>query len=304
MKTTSILILLVTLLSCVSVQAFWSIDGYQTDGNPFSEAFTTNYESALKASNSLALFSDMLTKFKEPQEQAELEVTMGIGYNQWGGQTDDRKAIEHFGKALLHDLPPTVLLQVYSLRGDSKARVDGKRAALEDYLRGLAESLRYQLPSKPTKPPQGGLYDITYSGAGDDPVTQHYRQLIEDQARGIRQFRFEEVMIRYRDILIEDAKRVSGGDAEQIRLATETAVNDKSKIPALIALLETPNPKPPATATSGTSTVSGSQVLSAETQARLKQLEDEYRFTIKDRQITVAGGIVSQERVNQITNAL
>jgi hypothetical protein len=242
MKTTSIL--LVTLLSCVSVQAFWSIDFYQTDGNPFSEAFTTNYESALKASNSLVLFSDMLTKFKEPKEQAELEVTMGIGYNQWGGEEDDRKAIEHFGKALLHDLPPTVLLQVYSLRGDSKTRVDGKRAALEDYLRGLAECLRYQLPPKPSEDLYPHVaYSIVFIEGDNSPLTQHYRQLIEDQERGIRQSRFEEVMIRYRDILIEEAKQISGGDAEQIRLAAEAAVNDKSKIPALIALLETPNPK-------------------------------------------------------------
>src|ERR1017187_10419712 len=98
MKTTSILILLATQLSCVSVQDFWSIDFYQTDENPFSEDFTTNYESALKesqASNSLASFSDMLTKFKKPQEQAEVEITMGMGNSsEWAGCLDDRKAIE------------------------------------------------------------------------------------------------------------------------------------------------------------------------------------------------------------------
>lgn len=248
MKTPSILILLATQLSCVSVQAFWSIDFYQTDGNPFSEAFTTNYESALKesqASNSLASFSDMLTKFKKPQEQAEVEITMGMGNSsEWAGCLDDRKAIEHFGKALLHDLPPTVLVGVYLERGGCKMRLKQKEAALEDYLRGLAECLRYQLPAKP---PEDLYPHVTYSVGfvdGDDgPFTQHYRQLIEDQERGLRQYRFEELMISKRDELIEAAKQVSGGDAEQIRLAAEAVVADKSKIQPLEALLTTPNPK-------------------------------------------------------------
>ncbi len=248
MKTSYILVLLATFLSCASVQAFWSIDFYQTDGNPFSEEFTTNYEAALKisqASGSLATFSNMLTKFNKPQEQAELEVTMGIGYNQWSGCNDDRKAIEYFGKALLHDLPPTVLLQVYLLRGDSKERVDGKQAALEDYLRGLAECLRYQLPAKPPEDLYPHVaYSILFVDGDDGPFTQHYRQLIEDQERGLRQYRFEELMISKRDELIGAAKQVSGGDAEQIRLAAEAAVNDKSKIQPLVALLTTPDPKP------------------------------------------------------------
>jgi hypothetical protein len=246
-KTLPTFLLLLLVLSCASVQAFWSIDNYQTDDNPFSGEFTTNYESALKepvASNKFASFSNMLTKFKKPQEQAELEVTMGMGYDMWYPGSEARKAIEHFGKALFHDLPPTVLLDVYLRRGGCKERVEGKQAALEDYLRGLAECLRYQLPAKPPEPPQGGHYQVTYSGTGDDPWTQYYRQSNEDLGRAIRQYRFEQVMVERRDYLIEAAKRVSGGDAEQIRLAVEAAVRDKSKIPQLVALLTTPNPKP------------------------------------------------------------
>jgi hypothetical protein len=60
----------------------------------------------------------------------------------------------------------------------------------------------------------------------------------------VRQYRFEELMISKRDGLIKAAKQVSGGDAEQIRLAAEAAVNDKSKIPPLVALLTTSNTKP------------------------------------------------------------
>ena len=172
-------------------------------------------------------------------------MTMGIGYCQWGGAQDDRKAIEHFGKALHHYLPPTVLLEVYLERGGCKWRLKQKQAALEDYLRGLAECLRYQLP---LKPPQDLYPNVSYSfvffEGEDSPDAQHMRQLIEDQDMGIWQYRFEEVMIRERDQLIESAKHASGGDAEQIRLVAEAVVNDKSKIPQLVALLTQPNPKP------------------------------------------------------------
>ncbi len=248
MKTKCFLVLLAAQFYCVSVQAFRSIDFYQTGGNPFSEEFTTNYASALKecqASHSFASFSNMVIKFKKPQEQAELEITMGIGYCQWSGCTDDRKAIEHLGNALFYDLPPTVLLGVYLDRGGCKERLKQKRAALEDYLRGLAECLRYQLPAKPPEYLRPNVvYDVVFAEPGDDAVKEQYRQLRENQERQLRQFRFEEVMIRERDILIEVAKRVSSGDAEQIRLAAETVVADKSKIQQVEALITAPDPKP------------------------------------------------------------
>jgi len=123
---------------------------------------------------------------------------------------------------------------------------------LEDCLRGLAECLRYQLPEKTPELPAicEGIEDVAFvtSINGVDVSTtnadfQSFKQRMEDRERQFRKYRFEEVMVRYRDILIEEAKQVSGGDAEQIRLAAEAAVYDKSKVQPLVELLATPDSK-------------------------------------------------------------
>lgn len=69
--------------------------------------------------------------------------------------------------------------------------------------------------------------------------------------------------------------------------------------------------KSPTTATSGMTTNSDSQttnsdsqVYSADTKKRLKQIEDEYRVVLIGHTFQVAGGIVTEQRKKDVTNAL
>jgi hypothetical protein len=62
--------------------------------------------------------------------------------------------------------------------------------------------------------------------------------------------------------------------------------------------------KQPATTESGLRSTSDLPVLSDETKARLKQIEDEYRVTLVDHQFSISGGIVTEERFSRTTNAL
>jgi protein involved in sex pheromone biosynthesis len=62
--------------------------------------------------------------------------------------------------------------------------------------------------------------------------------------------------------------------------------------------------KQPTVTASGLSGTSDQPVVSTETKARLKQIEDEYHITLVDHQFSISGGIVTEERFSRATNAL
>lgn len=88
MKRSAIFTSLLMFIACGSAYAWYSVDYDQSYGNPFSEEFTKDYHVAQEESGlpeSLVSLTEMLTKYKKPQEQAEIEMTLGMIYNQQDG---------------------------------------------------------------------------------------------------------------------------------------------------------------------------------------------------------------------------
>lgn len=232
-------------MACLPTQAWYSIDYHQADGNPFSEEFTTEYRFAHEGSGSpesLTRLMEMLAKYKKPQEQAELQLTIAMIYNQRAGLMNPAKAVEYFEKALVFDLPPTVLATVYLLRGNSYAALQNKECALEDYMKGLAVCLQFPLPVEMPDPPAVGAYDI--DGHPDDPRLKQAQEEHRKQMEHHKQVMFEREMLITRYTLIDSAKHLSSGDTRKIRKAAEMVTKDARQIQALVMLATSSNKRP------------------------------------------------------------
>src|ERR1700728_2059026 len=102
MKKTGVYASLLALMAVTSAYAWNTVDYHQSTGNPFPEEFTQECKSLQKAGvpESLKLLTEMLTKYKDPQEQVELELALATIYGQRTGFVDPAKAVEHYEKAL------------------------------------------------------------------------------------------------------------------------------------------------------------------------------------------------------------
>jgi len=210
------------ILCSASAHAWYSVDYHQTTENPFSEDFTKDYLSVHEESGSpqsLTRLMEMLAKYKQPHEQAELELTLAMIYNQRNGLVDHAKAIEHFGNALHFDLPPTILVSAYLLQGNSYEALQKTENALADYLRGLAVCLHYPLPATLPAPPAVGRYSC--EGEPDSLFAKKVNEEQRKQVEHRRQVMFERKMLMEKCFLIDAIKRVSKNDAGQIQQAAE-----------------------------------------------------------------------------------
>src|SRR5258705_8800228 len=122
MKTSCRLIVIVLAVLCASqAGALFTVEHRAESADIFSDAFKRDYAAAIhsKGSNSVIAFEKMLTQYKLPHEQAELEAMIALRYSQAAGVINPAKAVEHFGKALTFELPPLVRLEIHLLRGNS-----------------------------------------------------------------------------------------------------------------------------------------------------------------------------------------
>lgn len=106
----------------------------------FSADFLRDYDLAQKAveqSKSAEPLLVLLERYTSPMEKAELEVSIGLAYNQRGGVVDHAKAVVHFTEALQCALPEKTYLTILMLRGNSQEQLKKTNEALRDYLRGL-----------------------------------------------------------------------------------------------------------------------------------------------------------------------
>ena len=128
--------------------------------NVFEQQFIEDYERAnvqLVEEGSLRAMLDLVQKYKRPLEQAELELTIGLAYNQRTGLIDPAKAVEHLSNAFRFDLPERTSVDILMWRGGSYEQLKQPRKALEDYLRGLVACSYYALSREwpeIEKPPQ------------------------------------------------------------------------------------------------------------------------------------------------------
>jgi hypothetical protein len=242
----ALLAFLLIATASLSARAWYSVDYNWSGSNPFSEVFTQEYQSAQQesgSSQSVVRLTAMLTKYTQPQEQRELELTLAMIYCQRIGLVDHPKAIEHFGNALRFNLPPTITVGVYLLRGNSYESIHQNNNALEDYLRGLAVCLRYDLPATLARPPAVGKYDIVGSLAEADikrAEEQHEREM-EHRQRVM--FEREMFMKQYKD-LIDAAKLAFKSDPDQFHTAAVSVMKDEDQIKKLMELVSSRNKRP------------------------------------------------------------
>lgn len=114
----------------------------------FEQQFIEDYERAnvqLMEEGSLGAMLDLLPKYQRPLEQAELQLTIGLAYNQRTGLVDPAKAVEHLSNAFKFDLPEKTSIDILMWRGGSYEQSKRPRKALEDYLRGLVACSYYDL---------------------------------------------------------------------------------------------------------------------------------------------------------------
>ncbi len=114
----------------------------------FEPQFIEDYERArvqLEEHSSLSAMLELLQKYRRPLEQAELELTIGLAYNQRTAVVDPAKAVEHLSNAYRLGLPEKTSIDVLMWRGGSYEQLKQPRKALEDYLRGLVACSYYDL---------------------------------------------------------------------------------------------------------------------------------------------------------------
>lgn len=106
----------------------------------FTKEFIQDYETSQASVDTLKSAEPLLAllpKYRKPEEQAELEVSIGLVYNQRTGVVDPAKAIAHFSRALEFSLPERTYIEICMWRGGSYEQLKQYPAALRDYIRGL-----------------------------------------------------------------------------------------------------------------------------------------------------------------------
>ena len=113
-----------------------------------SEEFRRDYRFAQDKVNQTKSAEPLIAlqrRYTNKTEQAELEVSIGLTYNQRTGVVDPSKAVVHFTAALGYDLPERTCIEILMWRGNSQEQLKKSKEALTDYLRGLLACSYYNL---------------------------------------------------------------------------------------------------------------------------------------------------------------
>lgn len=161
-KKILILIALILLIQ-VSGHAFHT-RLFSVDHNTiFQKSFIRDYEVAqqqIESGESMQPMLNLLKKYHRPEEVAELELTIGLAYNQGGGFVDPEKAIVHLTKALEFKLPERTIMEIFVWRGGSFEQLKNYKESLKDYLRVLLAATYYDINREwpEIKPPKTPIY--------------------------------------------------------------------------------------------------------------------------------------------------
>ena len=208
-------VILLSLFPSVTFAFF--TPGLVGEGNAvtFSDEFKKAYAKASVDLNDpvcITKLKAMLERFTQDEEQAEIELTLGVIYGQRAGLVNPTKAVAHFTKALKHDLPATVRTQVLVWRGNAREQQKRVRAALLDYIRGLLVCTQFDLSRGwPADPPP--LKEDTRKETAVEPRSiggERYEvgpSRSEDALMQARLIRIERQMLMSRYFLIEGVKR-------------------------------------------------------------------------------------------------
>jgi len=210
----------------------------------FSKEFIRDYESAQKMVDELQSAKPLLElrkKYQKIHEQAELELSIGLAYNQRTGVVDPSKAVLHLSNALKFRLPEETRLRIFLWRGSSQEQLKKNDKALEDYLRGLLACSYYDLSGEwpEIKPPNVSIYINSDNPEMPQRIMDHqrYRETID-----FRKFLF---MQRY--FLIDAVKRIQKNpviDEDQVRKVLKTLSPDTSRYDIVVGFIKSENKQP------------------------------------------------------------
>jgi hypothetical protein len=210
----------------------------------FTQGFILDYEAAQKSVDQLKSAEPLLallTKYQKPEEQAVLELSIGLAYGQRTGVVDPAKAITHFSRALEFNLPEKTYIEICMWRGNSYEQLQKYPEANRDYLRGLLACSYRDL--------SGGWPEIASSTVpiymnSDDP---NNAQRVKDYQRYREAIDLKRFLLRQRYYLIDAIKRVQV-DGSIDDKALEKTVNeltaDKSRYAVIIGFVKSENKRP------------------------------------------------------------
>jgi hypothetical protein len=210
----------------------------------FSKEFIRDYESAQKMVDELQSAEPLLklaTMYKKTAEQAELELSIGLAYNQRTGVVDPAKAVLHLSNALKFDLPERTRLKIFMWRGNSLEGLKKHDAALQDYLRGLLACSYYDLSGEwpEIKPSNVPIYMNS-----DDPKNA---QRVRDHQRYRKTIDFQRFLFMQRYYLIDAIKRLQTNasiDEDQVRKVLKELSPDTSRYSVVVGFIESENKRP------------------------------------------------------------
>lgn len=211
----------------------------------FSSDFLRDYESALKSvdkSQSMDPLLALLGRYTNETEKAELEVSIGLAYNQRSGFVDPAKAVDHFTSALQYQLPEKTYMQILMWRGNSQEQMKKSNEALKDYLRGLLACSYYDLsggwPAEILSPKE-----TIYTNSPDPENSERVR----DYNTYRKNIDFQRFLLMQRFFLIDAVKRVQpevSKSDDQIVNVLATLSPDASRFGTITDWLKSENLRP------------------------------------------------------------
>lgn len=144
-----------------------------------SEAFIKDFAAAgerMAAEKSAQPLVDLLERYRDPNEVAEIHYSLGLIYGQRTGLVDQDKSVEHFTKALEFQLPERAYLDAMMLRGNAFEQTGDHPSALDDYLRGLLAISYHDLTGGwPREESPSEVWDHRSREAGELEKARDYR---------------------------------------------------------------------------------------------------------------------------------
>ena len=248
--------LLLLAVACYFLPVFIAF-GTETDvqgvdeQSPFSPNFLGELAAASGPDHPVSHLEALYQKFKQPAEQAEIELTIARVLCQRTGLVNWPESLKWYDKALVRDLPTTALAKQFILRGNVHEMLKHKEDALADYVRGLMICLEFNLPGKwPTEDGEGKLTPPPInSGFDDRDEAQRLadRQRTADYRREHALIRQEQDLLMQRYYYVEAIKRVIKDNRIEdtaLRDICEKLTNRKDRINEVLRLAKEPNTRP------------------------------------------------------------
>jgi hypothetical protein len=212
----------------------------------FSDGFIRDYKSAeqmVDQTKSAEPLIALQQRYTSPAEQAELEVSIGLAYNQRTGVVNPSKAVAHLTLALGYDLPEKTYIQIMMWRGSSEEQLKNSNEALMDYLRGLLACSYYDLSGgwPEIQSPKVPLF-IPSPFESPDPENE---QRNRDYNLYRKHLDFQQFLLTDRYLLIDAGERVRERKSDdQIVEMLQTLTPDSSKFGTIIGWLKSENKSP------------------------------------------------------------